>query len=125
MTAIALSNTRCAGCRQLIAEAALVDRAGETCETCPSCEFKSAPKPGEWDTFVAAIRHVANGNRGEIDQNKVRPLIRGRIEHKHIGDCYRRAKNTGLIREDGVNRSDDHQGRNAGRWQPKYRLATR
>ena len=76
--------------------------------------------PEEWATFTAALRAAAVD--GLVHQSAVRPLIRGRIQPKHIGQCYRRARTLGLIVADEPERSDDYAGRNAGRWEPKYRL---
>lgn len=74
----------------------------------------------EWPTFVAALRSAAV--HGVVHQSAVRPLIRGRIEPKHIGILYRRAKAEELLVEIGHERSDDAPGRNSGRMEPTYRL---
>jgi len=76
----------------------------------------------EWRTFLAAIKQVAAENGGEVDANKVRPLVRGRIEPKHIGTAFAVAKKAELIERIGINESTDVAGKNAGRPQPLYRL---
>lgn len=70
------------------------------------------------------IRDVAAEHDGVIDQNVVRERLRGLVFHKVIGPTYSRLRRAGVICEDGANRSTDHAGRNAGRWQPLYRLIT-
>jgi hypothetical protein len=75
---------------------------------------------GEWSTFVTAIRAAAVG--GIVHQRNVRPMIRGRIEPKHIGQQYARAIREGLLVEGSPERSDDSVGKNAGRWEPSYEL---
>ncbi len=80
---------------------------------CPVCGFHVAtqghrstcapvaPEPTgaitaeEWAVFTSALRTAAVD--GLISQTDMRPLIRGRIFHKHIGLAYRRAKESGLI----------------------------
>lgn len=82
------------------------------------------PSPDrEWQTFLDAISHVAYAHAGQVDQNDVRPLIRGRIAPKRIGAFYRRACLEGRIYADGWSVSEDHEGRNAGRPMRKYRRA--
>lgn len=76
----------------------------------------------EWSTFLAAIKRVAAENGGQVDANKVRPLVRGRIEPKHIATAYAVAKRAELIERIGINESTDTEGKNAGRPQPLYRL---
>lgn len=75
----------------------------------------------EWQTFVDAIRLVGEDYDGQVDQNHVRPWIRGQIAPKRIGSFYRRACSEGLLEVDGYSISDDHVGRNAGRPMRKYR----
>ncbi len=74
-----------------------------------------APADVEWRLFSDAVVRVAHSNGGRVDQNDVRPLIRGRVAPKRIGSFYRRACLEGLLRVDGYSISDDHEGRNAGR----------
>ncbi len=76
---------------------------------------------GEWALFVAAIRQAADAD-GTVSQTRVRPLIRGRIQPKHIGSCYRRATASGLLVEVGREDSTDVAGRNADKLQRVYRL---
>lgn len=67
---------------------------------------------GEWAIFVRALRSVVRDD-GSIHQRDVRPLIRGRIEPKHIGGLYVRARKGGLIRDTRRKEpSGDHAGRN-------------
>lgn len=76
----------------------------------------------EWSIFVTALRSSARTD-GTVHQSDVRPLIRGRINPKHIGTLWRRAKADGLIRDTGqVERSNDHAGRNSHRLEPIYEL---
>lgn len=76
----------------------------------------------EWSIFVAAVRASVRSD-GTVHQSDVRPRIRGRINPKHIGTLWRRAKADGLIRDTGqVERSNDHLGRNSHRLEPIYEL---
>lgn len=79
------------------------------------CECEAS----EWLTFTRALRSAVRDD-GRVHQADVRPLIRGRIEPKHIGTLYRRARTEGLLREVAHERSDDTEGRNAGRLEPVY-----
>lgn len=76
----------------------------------------------EWAVFVAALKAAAVDR--VVRQSKVRPLIRGRIEPKHIGLAYKRAIREGLLVERTPERPDDELGKNAGRWEPTYELRT-
>ncbi len=81
------------------------------------------PRPAdEWRTFYCAVVSVAHAHNGQVDQNHVRPLIRGEIAPKRIGSFYRRACLEGLLIVDGYSISEDHAGRNAGRPMRVYRL---
>jgi hypothetical protein len=84
-------------------------------QTCPDC-----PEGGEWAIFLDALRHAARD--GDIHQKDVRPLIRGRIQHKHIGQLYRRAKKEGVLTQVGKEPSKDFQGRNTHHDSPVYAL---
>ncbi len=64
----------------------------------------------EWAIFLAALSAAARD--GEVNQNHVRPIIRGRIFHKHMGGMWTRAEREGLIRFARKVPSRDHQGRN-------------
>jgi hypothetical protein len=75
----------------------------------------------EWSVFVAAVRSSARAD-GSVHQCDVRPLIRGRIEPKHIGQMWKRARRERLLVEVGHERSDDEPGKNAGRMEPYYEL---
>jgi len=76
----------------------------------------------EWRVFTDALTRVAHANAGRVDQNDVRPLIRGHIAPKRIGSFYRRACLDGLLVADGYSTSTDHEGRNAGRPMRCYRM---
>jgi hypothetical protein len=78
----------------------------------------------EWRTFTDAVVRVAHSHGGRVDQNDVRPLIRGRIAPKRIGAFWRRACLEGLLVVDGWSVSDDREGRNAGRPMRCYALTT-
>ena len=80
--------------------------------------------PDEWAVLVAAVSKVAAEHDGEVDWTHVRPIIRGRIEPKHVGTLVRRARREGLLIEDHFDRSEDVVGKNAGRMEPKYRIGT-
>lgn len=73
-----------------------------------------------WPTFLAALHKAAVG--GEVQQKNVRPLIRGVIPPNVIGSCYRRARDRRVLVEVDHERSDDHEGRNAGRMEPRYEM---
>ena len=74
----------------------------------------------EWDLFVTVLRSAARD--GRVHQSAVRPLLRGRMQAKHIGLAYRRAIREGLIREVTREQSDDEHGRNTNKWEPVYQL---
>ena len=57
--------------------------------------------PTEWRTFTAALRAAVRDD-GTVHACDVRPLVRGRIEPKHIGESWRRARNEGLLVEVGT-----------------------
>ncbi len=75
------------------------------------------PEPEQqWDHFVSVLRRVANANHGLINQNAVRPLLRGEIKSQRIGAFYNRAAKTGLIRASQDHTiSNDKHGRNTGK----------
>lgn len=76
---------------------------------------------GDWSIFLAALREAV-GRDGLVHQKHVRPRIRGRIRPNDIGSCYRKARTIGLLVEEDHERSNDREGRNAGRMEPVYRL---
>lgn len=78
----------------------------------------------EWRTFTDAVIRVAHAHDGQVDQNHVRPLIRGQIAPKRIGSFWRRACCEGWLEADGWSISDDTEGRNAGRPMRTYRLTS-
>lgn len=77
---------------------------------------------GEWRTFHEAIRAVAEPD-GTVHQSAMRRLIRGRIEPRHIGTLYRKAKAEGLLVDTGAREpSDDVAGRNSDKLDRIYAL---
>jgi hypothetical protein len=88
------------------------------CQPCPDCGTTT-----EWATFTAALARAVRG--GLIHQSDMRPLLRGRVEPRHVGQCYARAKREGLIVEVAREVSDDTAGRNTNKWEPIYELRTR
>lgn len=82
---------------------------------CP--EFAPAD---EWSIFTAALRQAAVN--GVVHQDKVRPLIKGRVFHKHVGQFYARARREGLLTLLTEEQSKDHAGRNTHHKSPVYEL---
>ena len=94
-------------------------------DRCPGCGYHPAHQgcvceTDEWALFTAALRQAARGNK--VRQRHVRPLIHGRIEPKHIGLLYRRARREGLLREVDREESNDVKGGNTNKWEPVYEL---
>lgn len=88
------------------------------------CACTTGPA-SEWSVFTTAIRAAAASSAdGLVHQRDVRPRVRGRIEPKHIGRCYTRAIQEGLLVRAGHEESDDVAGKNAGRLEPRYELRT-
>jgi hypothetical protein len=88
---------------------------------CP-CPGASVGGGDEWSIFVAALRAAVRSD-GTVHQSDVRPHIRGRIEPKHIGQLWRRARSSGLVRDTGEREpSDDVAGRNADKLDRIYAL---
>jgi hypothetical protein len=80
---------------------------------------------GEWSIFVRAIKAAVRDD-GTVHQGDVRPRIRGRIEPKHIGQLYRRARTLGLIEDTNEREpSTDAAGRNTDKTCRIYRLGAR
>lgn len=84
------------------------------------CSCRESTSPSEWVIFTSALRKAAKS--GRVHQGDVRPLIRGRIEPRHIGRCYSRARREGLLVEVGREQSNDVAGRNTNKWEPVYEL---
>jgi hypothetical protein len=104
---------RCTSCNGNLDVAAVLCEA----ETCTTCEVRSIKadisKVDEWSVFTKALVAAVRLD-GTIHQSDVRPAIRGRIEPKHVGQLYRRARSLRLIRDTGqVEPSSDVAGRNA------------
>lgn len=110
---------RCTNCRGVLDHAAFLCDA----ETCTSCELERIAKPAdEWAYFLGVIRKVAAEHNGRVDWTHVRPQLRGRVQHKHIGQLTRRAKHLGLLVAEKYQPSQDDVGKNTGRLEPVYRL---
>lgn len=84
--------------------------------------FCGCTEMSEWVIFTAALRDSARA--GKVHQSDMRPRIRGRIEPKHIGQLYARAKREGLLVEVDREKSNDEAGRNTNKWEPIYELRT-
>lgn len=103
--------------------AAYLEKAPGRCQEClyhiktQGCRCKG----GEWALFVSALRAAARAD-GKVHQSEVRPLIRGRIEPKHIGQAYKRAIREGLLTPVDHEKSDDEVGGNSHRLEPVYEL---
>lgn len=83
----------------------------------------NAGEGSEWTFFISVIRKVTRAD-GTLHQGDVRPLIRGRIPAKHIGQLWKRARNDGLIVDTGEwERSTDVEGRNGDKRCRVYALA--
>lgn len=69
----------------------------------------------EWQLFTEAIVHSSLFD-GIVSQNRIRPLIAGKIAPRRVGAFYSRACREGLIRATGdFELSDDTTGRNSGK----------
>lgn len=99
------------------------------------CQFGFAPTqhpqlceceaPDEWSVFKRAVLGSVRRD-GTVHQADVRPRIRGRIEPKHIGTMWRRAKDTGLLVDTGEREpSNDAAGRNTDKLDRIYRRTER
>lgn len=75
----------------------------------------------EWAIFSAAVKAAARD--GLVHQSAVRPLIRGRIKPKHVGQLYRKARTTGLLVDTQEREpSNDTAGRNTDKLDRIYKL---
>ncbi|HEY0889434.1 MAG TPA: hypothetical protein VGE38_07480 [Nocardioides sp.] len=102
-----------------------IDYAAFLCDApvCTSCEIRrlrARRESDEWSVFVSALRQAAVG--GVVRWNDVRPIIRGRIFHKHIGSLVKKAKAQGLLVEIKRESSADAVGRNTHHDSGVYRL---
>ncbi len=87
---------------------------------CP--ELAPVAPQSEWSIFRSAVTSTARDD-GTVHQCDVRPLVRGRIEPKHIGQLWRRARSEGLVRDTGEReQSNDVAGRNADKLDRVYAL---
>lgn len=69
----------------------------------------------EWLIFTDALV-TSSLFDGVVSQNRMRPLIAGKIAPRRVGAFYSRACREGLIRATGEwETSDDTQGRNSGK----------
>lgn len=87
---------------------------------CHHPHYCNCSELGEWAIFLGALRQAAVD--GVVHQSAMRPLLRGRIEPKHIGGQYKQAIRQGLIREINREQSNDEVGRNTNKWEPVYAL---
>lgn len=122
-------NTACTLCRHALDRCAVLNG----CDTCTDCAMAAikASRRGtravtvtrsEWGVFTSVLRQVVDPD-GRVHQGKVRPLIRGRIEPKRIGQMYRRAKSEGLLIDTGDREpSNDAVGRNTDKLDRIYLL---
>lgn len=79
---------------------------------------------GEWSLFVAAVKQAARPD-GTVHQSDVRPLYRGKVNPKHVGPLYRRARSEGLLVDTGQREpSSDVAGRNTDKLERVYRLVS-
>lgn len=76
-----------------------------------------------YPVFVAALRRAVREDQTIHATDVRRELAAQQIPPRTLSSCWRRAKSRGLLDEVGIERSDDHKGRNAGRPEPYYRLA--
>jgi hypothetical protein len=77
---------------------------------------------GEYAVFVAAVRAAVRPD-GTVHQSDMRPHLRGRIEPKHVGSMYRRAKAEGLLVDTGEREpSNDVAGRNSDKLDRIYAI---
>lgn len=91
------------------------------CRDCTpvAAEFKAT---SEWGVFKQALRDATRAD-ASVHQCDVRPLIRGRIEPKHIGQLWRRARTEGLVSDTGEREpSNDTAGRNTDKLDRIYSL---
>jgi len=109
---VMVGDTTCSDCRRAPLLAGI--RAAE------QSKRQAAADGNEWSLFIVALRQAARD--GIVHQNDVRPLIRGRIYHKHIGPLYTRAKAAGVLVELHREQSEDGIGRNTHHASGVYRL---
>lgn len=69
----------------------------------------------EWEYFITVLEADAIVWGGFIDQNRTRPMLRGRVKPNRIGAYFHRAAREGLIRADGWTESNDTEGGNRGK----------
>lgn len=79
-------------------------------------------KAAQWDEFTACLRLASVWDDGLVQQNRMRPLIKDKVDPRRVGPFYRRACLEGLIAPTGDwQTSNDHAGKNAGRPMRTYR----
>lgn len=74
----------------------------------------------EWAVFVAALKQARKPD-GSVHVNDVRPLIKGRITSKHIGQLWQKARREYLLKLIGHEDSTDVAGKNADKIARVYR----
>lgn len=96
-------------------------------------DFCGCQEMSEWVVFTDALARVAvtsttcrrprcDVSGTHVHQDAMRPIIRGRIEPKHIGLIYKRAKSEGLLKPADKEPSGDTTGRNTHHDSPVYEL---
>ena len=114
----------CTSCsRPLDVAAVLTD--STTCTDCERQRIVFVADP--WATFVRVLRSSVRPD-GTVHACDVRPKVKGRIKPQKISSCWREAQSPAadLIRQtDEVERSDDREGKNAGRPEYVYRATER
>lgn len=80
------------------------------------------PHADERARIEAVIRDTARACNGRVSQNDVREHLAGIVHHPRlVGQVYRALRRRGLLVEDGVERSTDFKGGNAGKLISVYR----
>ena len=126
-----MSTTTCTTCPRPLDKAATLNGL-TTCTDCHMAEIKASRRGlrsvvvagDEWSIFTDALRHAAAVSAdGRVHQRDVRPRVRGRVQPKHIGQFYRRAKDEQLLVDTGEREpSNDTAGRNTDKLDRIYLL---
>jgi predicted transcriptional regulator len=79
------------------------------------------PNAAERKRIEDVIRDTARACNGRVSQNDVREHLTGIVHHPRlVGQVYSSLRRRGLLVEDGVERSTDFKGGNAGKWVTVY-----
>lgn len=112
-TYLAARPDRCSGCGRHVA----TQGHGSACAPVAPGGVDEA-----YPTFVRHLRAAVRPD-GTLHASDMRRALDGKgIPPRTLSSCWRRAKARGLLIEAGIERSDDHRGRNAGRPEPYYLL---